>query len=212
MLEESYDNIALLKQFFVAIEKLDYALLRNEDRLFIKDRGDLDVIIRKNDTEYFIKAIKFFVQKNNLNSWILEEHYHGLRIVLNSPNNTFFLKLDLHFSECWKGIVLISANEILKDSYLYQSNIKVISNKHKALIQIMESLLNAINIKSRYEKNVNNYLENHTEDLNNILSRNFGNNFLKSTIVGLKMKDLKSQSKKAKTQIYISFLKRYITF
>ena len=198
----------VIKGLFEALKDVDYAVLRNEDEIFTLLRGDIDLAIEESNLAGFLSCVDNYCKSIGINAWLLESHYHGLRIVIASKKKFFFLKLDLHFFESWRGISLLTSKEIISEASVGKTGIKVACEKHIVAIIIIGSVLVGGGVRSKYKLFVKAYLDHYGKDLLPILSRNFGSSLAERIIRIENIEQLEHFGSQVKIAIFKSVVKR----
>ncbi len=198
----------VIKGLFEALKDVDYAVLRNEYEIFTLLRGDIDLAIEESNLAGFLSCVDNYCKSIGINACLLESHYHGLRIVIASKKKFFFLKLDIHFFESWRGISLLTSKEIISEACVGKTGIKIACEKHRVAIIIIVSLLVGGGIRSKYKLSVKDYLDYYGKDLLPILSRNFGSSLAESIIRIENIEQLEHFGSQMKIAIFKSVMKR----
>ena len=165
-----------IKDIFTPLQGTDYAILRNHKKLASEKKinGDVDLIIKKKDLENFRNALKDNLE---VNIKIFEIFNHGIRLILFKENPWFFLKLDVHFYESFKGIEIISAEDLLDNSLDYMF-LSVISDLDEALIHAFR-LFQWGKIKEKDFVFIKKIYETKNQEFKKKLNKYFGKSFLK---------------------------------
>ncbi len=129
---------------------IKYCVLRNYTELPSSTLGgDIDLLIDYaclNQWELLLEDIcRFF----KLESGIIQSHYHGVRYCIYSEEENFFLKLDVHFGEFWRGVEYLSGKELLRRSVL-SGEIYRISDVDEAVLSLLDPLITGGQVRERY--------------------------------------------------------------
>ena len=112
----------------------------------------------KSDVNRFLLCLNHLCRKEGFCSYILEEHWPRCAIDYRIDEK-FFLKLDIHFFEAWRGIVFLSAEHITRAGTVNDTGIKVASAEHQALIIWLTAVLQGAEIKEKYRSLIAENLE-----------------------------------------------------
>jgi hypothetical protein len=126
---------------FQALCSHDYAVLRGDDRTNDSNSGDIDCAVTPYSLKTILSALKEFGLTHNLLCKILETHDHGCRVVLTGIQPWFFLKLDLHTYESWRGLELLSSQDIIARADFIDGGIRRASKEDQLLMAIIRSVM-----------------------------------------------------------------------
>lgn len=132
---------AILTKLFEMLSHYEYAVLRGAYSAFEESAGDIDLVIQLSSYEKIISAIEKFSEKNNLAIRVLDIHDHGCIVVLAGLSPWFFLKLDMHFYEAWRGLKILTAEEIIAKSTLNSNGVRVSSELHQSVMNVIRMCL-----------------------------------------------------------------------
>ena len=155
MIKSNYDSTYFsdfIKGVFFEcnLKSLQYCILRNYEDLPAKNSGkDIDMIISRKSFTKFIQIMEALAVTRDFMICPVEDHDHGKRYFIYSPAKNFFLKLDIHFNEVWRGACYLHSSQINNNRCLH-NGIYVIKRTHEAALLLVYSLLTCGLVKSTY--------------------------------------------------------------
>lgn len=146
------EKCRIIKSIFIGASSKDirYCVLRNYFSLpNSTSGGDVDLLIHPADKLAWVKHLEALTACYSLELGIIEAHYHGVRFCLFSIERNFFIKLDVHYGEYWRGVQYLDAKSALKDFRKY-NKINIPSPSNEAIISLLDPLITGGRTKDKY--------------------------------------------------------------
>jgi len=144
---------ALVQEIFYGASNngIPYCILRNYVDLPNSTLGgDIDLLIKSDKKINWVSHLESIASLHEFDLGIIQKHYHGVRYCIFSIRKSIFIKLDVHYGECWRGVTYLNADQILESSINYKGY-NVPSNENEAVLCLLEPLITGGKVKSRYE-------------------------------------------------------------
>ena len=130
-------------KLFIGASKqgISYCILRNYHGLPESTQGgDIDLLIYPNDKQEWINHLLSVSSLYGLSLGVIQSHYHGDRYCIYNINMLFFLKLDVHYGEYWRGVQYLAADQLMSDSKIY-NKLNIPSAVNEALLSLLDPLV-----------------------------------------------------------------------
>jgi hypothetical protein len=152
-MKNTLSKAVLIQEIFYGASNngIPYCILRNYVDLPNSTLGgDIDLLIKSDKKTNWVNHLQSIASLHELDLGIIQKHYHGVRYCIFSIRKSIFIKLDVHYGECWRGVTYLSADHILESSINYKGY-SVPSNENEAVLCLLEPLITGGKAKSRYE-------------------------------------------------------------
>ena len=149
----------VIELFRLMNESLNYVVLRGHEKIPEIKSGDLDLMIAKKDLTLFKRIITDLISKSH--AYRLEDidrnYVYMFRLFKITEDYSYGLKIDLHFSESWRGFEYLSSDTIFNDSKSI-NGIKVPCLEHSIAIDVIQPVVGMFYLhekrKQRIQKNI----------------------------------------------------------
>lgn len=168
---DSISKAEVITEIFHGAEAvgIPYCILRNYSDLPNSTLGgDIDLLCPSSMGAKWMEHLQFVASFFNLEMGVIQIHYHGIRYCLFSVKNPFFLKLDVHYGEYWRGVQFINAAQLL-DSAVYYNGYRVLSRGHEAVLSLLAPLITGGKVRSKYEDVIVNSVSQNRDEFTEIL-------------------------------------------
>ena len=133
---------------------IKYCILRNyEDLPDSTQGGDIDMLILPEMKKQWCKHLESVANIYGLNIGVIQKHYHGVRYCVFDTRKPFFIKLDVHYGEFWKGVEYITSKSMLKTSKTYR-DFFIPSIENEALLSLLDPILTGGRPKAKYKQGI----------------------------------------------------------
>jgi len=183
-MKNTISKAALIQEIFYGASdnEISYCILRNYSDLPNSTLGgDIDLLIKSDKKTNWVNHLQSIASLHELDLGIIQIHYHGVRYCIFSMRESIFIKLDVHYGECWRGVTYLSADHILESSINYKGY-NVPSNENEAILSLLDPLITGGEVKAKYEHVVVKGVRLNKDKLIGILSTIIGS-FLSKSIV-----------------------------
>lgn len=140
--------------------------------------GDVDLLVHPDDKLEWIKHLEDVAASFNLELGVIQAHYHGIRFCIFGLGCNFFIKLDVHYGEYWRGVQYFDAETILKNCIKHKQ-INIPCQVNEAILSLLDPLITGGRPKEKYirfiAKTVSQKREAVLEKLRFIVGRPTGN-------------------------------------
>jgi hypothetical protein len=153
---------------------IPYCILRNYSDLPNSTLGgDIDLLCPPNMSIKWREYLQSVVSLHNLEIGVIQIHYHGIRYCLSSIERSFFLKLDIHYGEYWRGVQFMDAAQLL-DSSVYYNGYRVIGPGHEAVLSLLAPLITGGKVRCRYKDVIANSVSQNRDEFFGVLQEILG--------------------------------------
>ena len=162
---ESSINAVIIDRIFTGAtaKNIRYCILRNYSELPESTLGgDIDLIVHPKDSVHWVDHLEDVASSFNLKLGVIQKHYHGIRFCLWGPEIMFFVKLDVHYGEYWRGVEYLDAVNILS-TCRENNKIKIPSTVNEAILSLIDPLITGGKPKEKYKLNITEAVELYEE-------------------------------------------------
>lgn len=202
----------VIELFKLMNESLNYVVLRGHEKIPEVKSGDLDLMIAKKDLKLFKSIISDLISKSGVHRLedIDRNYVYMFRLFKITEDHSYGLKIDLHFSESWRGFEYLSSDDIFKDSKSI-NGIKVPSLEHSIVIDVIQPVVGMFYLhekrKHRIQKNIGISNKEKVQDIFKTIFSGYTVEIIMRSIQSQEMLFTKNQVRKLRFEIVMNALK-----
>lgn len=190
--------------------EISYCILRNYSSLPESTLGgDIDLLVDPSMIKRWDNLMQDIAANFGMALGIIQAHYHGNRYCISCVEKRFFLKLDVHYGEYWRGAEYLNVRDML-DSRIEYKGFYVPSLVNEALLSLLDPLITGGKSKQRYEGLITNVAQLHRNEFLERLTVILGNSLARD-VVNLICRDQFSSISKMSSKIRVQLWLRMFT-